>query len=52
MKWLFDKIVGSLALICAAPIMLMVAIAVKLDSKGPVLFKYQFHPSIREHWEA
>ena len=39
MKWLFDKIVGSLALICAAPIMLMVAIAVKLDSKGPVLFK-------------
>jgi exopolysaccharide biosynthesis polyprenyl glycosylphosphotransferase len=39
MKWLFDKIVGSLALISAAPIMLMVAIAVKLDSKGPVLFK-------------
>ena len=39
MKWLFDKIVGSLALICAAPIMLMVAIAVKLGSKGPVLFK-------------
>ena len=41
MKWLFDKIVGALALICAAPIMLMVAIAVKLDSKGPVLFKQQ-----------
>ena len=39
MKWLFDKIVGSLALICAAPIMLLVAIAIKLDSKGPVLFK-------------
>ena len=39
MKWLFDKIVGSLALICAAPIMLVVAIAIKLDSKGPVLFK-------------
>jgi Undecaprenyl-phosphate glucose phosphotransferase len=39
MKWLFDKIVGSLALICAAPVMLMVAIAVKLDSKGPVFFK-------------
>jgi Undecaprenyl-phosphate glucose phosphotransferase len=39
MKWLFDKIVGSLALICAAPIMLMVAIAIKLDSKGPVFFK-------------
>ena len=39
MKWLFDKIVGSLALICAAPIMLLVAIAIKLDSKGPVFFK-------------
>jgi Undecaprenyl-phosphate glucose phosphotransferase len=39
MKWLFDKIVGSLALICAAPVMLLVAIAIKLDSKGPVFFK-------------
>jgi Undecaprenyl-phosphate glucose phosphotransferase len=39
MKWLFDKFVGSLALICAAPIMLVVAIAIKLNSKGPVLFK-------------
>jgi Undecaprenyl-phosphate glucose phosphotransferase len=39
MKWLFDKFVGSLALICAAPVMLVVAIAIKLNSKGPVLFK-------------
>jgi Undecaprenyl-phosphate glucose phosphotransferase len=39
MKWLFDKIVGTLALICVAPIMLVVALAIKLDSKGPVLFK-------------
>ena len=39
MKWLFDKIVGSLALIATAPIMLLVAIAIKLDSRGPVLFK-------------
>ena len=39
MKWLFDKIVGALALICAAPVMLLVAMAIKLDSKGPVLFK-------------
>jgi Undecaprenyl-phosphate glucose phosphotransferase len=39
MKWLFDKIVGSLALICAAPIMLLVALAIKLDSRGPVFFK-------------
>ena len=39
MKWLFDKIVGSLALVCALPIMAVVAIAIKLDSRGPVLFK-------------
>jgi Undecaprenyl-phosphate glucose phosphotransferase len=38
-KWLFDKIVGALALVCALPIMLIVAIAIKLDSRGPVFFK-------------
>jgi exopolysaccharide biosynthesis polyprenyl glycosylphosphotransferase len=43
MKWLFDKIVGSLGLICAAPIMFVVAIAIKLDSRGPVLFKQTRH---------
>jgi len=39
MKWLFDKIIGSLALIAASPLMLITAIAIKLDSRGPVLFK-------------
>ena len=39
MKWLFDKIVGSLALICVAPVMSLVALAIRLDSKGPILFK-------------
>src|SRR4029077_14163786 len=34
MKWLFDKIVGSLILIAAAPLMLITAIAIKLDSRG------------------
>ena len=38
-KWLFDKIVGSLLLIAVSPIMLLTAIAIKLDSRGPVLFK-------------
>ena len=38
-KWLFDKIVGLLALILLAPVMTLVAIAVKLDSRGPVLFR-------------
>jgi Undecaprenyl-phosphate glucose phosphotransferase len=39
MKWLFDKIVGSLALLAALPVMLLVAVAIKLDSRGPVLFR-------------
>ena len=39
MKWLFDKLVGSLALLVALPVMLAVAIAVKLESRGPTLFK-------------
>jgi exopolysaccharide biosynthesis polyprenyl glycosylphosphotransferase len=39
MKWLFDRIIGSLALICLSPVMLVVAIAIKLESRGPVFFK-------------
>jgi Undecaprenyl-phosphate glucose phosphotransferase len=39
MKWLFDKIVGSLLLALTSPIMLIAAIAIKLDSRGPVFFK-------------
>jgi len=38
-KWLFDRVIGSLLLLAASPVMLMAAIAVKLDSRGPVLFK-------------
>jgi Undecaprenyl-phosphate glucose phosphotransferase len=39
MKWLFDKIVGGLILLVAAPVMAAVALAIKLDSRGPVLFR-------------
>ena len=39
MKWLFDKVIGTLALVCALPAMALIALAVKLDSRGPVLFK-------------
>jgi Undecaprenyl-phosphate glucose phosphotransferase len=38
-KWLFDKIVGALMLVALSPLMLAVAVAVKLTSKGPVLFR-------------
>jgi len=39
MKWLFDKIVGSLLLASFAPLMLAVAVAVKATSRGPILFR-------------
>ena len=43
MKSLFDKIVGGAALLCAAPFMLLIALAIKLDSRGPVFFKQKRH---------
>ncbi len=39
MKWLFDHIVGTLMLVLLAPVMALVALAIKLDSRGPVLFR-------------
>lgn len=42
-KWLFDRIVALCALIVLSPLMLAVAIAIKLDSRGPVLFKQKRH---------
>ncbi|WP_213772578.1 undecaprenyl-phosphate glucose phosphotransferase [Bradyrhizobium sp. dw_78] len=39
MKWLFDHIAGGIVLLLAAPVMALVALAVKLDSPGPVLFR-------------
>ena len=38
-KRAFDLIVGSLLLILLSPVLLLVAIAVRLDSPGPVIFK-------------
>lgn len=38
-KWLFDKIIATVALIALAPVMALIAIAIKLDSPGPVLFR-------------
>lgn len=39
MKWLFDRVVGGLILLLALPVMALVALAIKLDSPGPVLFR-------------
>ena len=42
-KWLFDKVVAVLALILLSPVMVATAIAVKLESRGPILFKQKRH---------
>jgi len=39
MKWLFDRVVGGIVLLMALPVMALVALAIKLDSRGPVLFR-------------
>jgi Undecaprenyl-phosphate glucose phosphotransferase len=41
LKNAFDKIVGTLCLIALSPVLALVALAVKLDSRGPVLFRQQ-----------
>jgi Undecaprenyl-phosphate glucose phosphotransferase len=39
MKWMFDRFVGAVILLLVSPVMALVALAVKLDSPGPVLFR-------------
>jgi Undecaprenyl-phosphate glucose phosphotransferase len=39
MKWLFDHVVGAVILLMALPVMALAALAIKLDSPGPVLFR-------------
>ena len=38
-KWIFDKAVGVTALFLLAPVMAAIALAIRLDSKGPILFR-------------
>jgi sugar transferase (PEP-CTERM system associated) len=40
-KRVFDIVVSSLLLLLAAPLMLLTALAIKLDSPGPVLYRQQ-----------
>ena len=42
-KWVFDKVVALTALILLSPVMVVTAIAIKLESKGPVFFMQQRH---------
>jgi Undecaprenyl-phosphate glucose phosphotransferase len=43
MKWLEDKLIALLALAVFGPVMLVVAVAIKLTSPGPVLFVQNRH---------
>ena len=38
-KFLFDRILSIIGLIVCLPLMIIIAIAIKIDSKGPILFK-------------
>jgi len=42
-KWLFDRVVALSALVLLSPIMIITAIAIKLESPGPVLFRQKRH---------
>jgi lipopolysaccharide/colanic/teichoic acid biosynthesis glycosyltransferase len=38
-KRIFDLLFASIGLVCASPVMLLIAIAIKLDSHGPVIYR-------------
>ncbi|MGB5347190.1 MAG: undecaprenyl-phosphate glucose phosphotransferase, partial [Woeseia sp.] len=38
-KWLEDRILGSLLMLLAAPLLIVIALAVKLTSPGPIFFR-------------
>ncbi len=38
-KSVFDKVVAGLALVALSPVMALTALAIRLDSKGPVIFR-------------
>ncbi len=42
-KSVFDRLVAGLALLVLAPVLAAVALAIKLDSKGPVFFRQRRH---------
>lgn len=42
-KRMQDLVIGAVALVVAAPIMALVALAVKLDSPGPIFFRQRRH---------
>ena len=39
LKRVIDIVISGLTIVVLSPVLLLIAIAIKLDSKGPVLFK-------------
>ena len=53
-KSVFDRVVAALLLVLFAPVMALVALAIKLESKGPVFFRqkrYGFNNELIEVWK-
>lgn len=53
-KRAFDLVIGSLALIALSPVMIATAIAVRLDSRGPVFFRqkrFGFNNEVISIWK-
>ncbi|MGH6817239.1 MAG: undecaprenyl-phosphate glucose phosphotransferase [Methylovirgula sp.] len=51
LKYCFDRIVGAILLVLLSPLMAAAALAIKLDSSGPILFKqkrYGFNNEVIE----
>lgn len=38
-KWIFDRVMSFFMLLCLAPVFVLIAVAIKLDSPGPVFFR-------------
>jgi len=43
LKLAFDYVAGAISLIVFAPLMLIIALAIKIDSRGPVFFRQRRH---------
>ncbi len=43
LKWLEDRVLGSMILVLISPLMLAIAIGIKLTSQGPVFFRQPRH---------
>lgn len=39
LKWIEDKLIAVIAILLLSPVLLLVAIAIRLESKGPILFR-------------